>query len=96
MSEPKFTPGPWAWKTLKDDSDFDALITGAGKEIFIYYTDEEVEHLSKPDAALIAAAPDLYDALELVLGTDFRDPVCCEKLFTLTQATLEKARGETK
>lgn len=92
MSERKWTPGPWAVKG-------DRGIRGANGEcVASTYCAAPAE-----DAHLIAAAPDLYVALEAVLGR-YTDLVasgdaghwdCEDELeVKLARVTLAKARGE--
>lgn len=59
MANEKFTPGPWK---IDDYEDYDlcAIITGADGELV------ETVYTGKPNASLIAAAPDLYAASEQV------------------------------
>ena len=98
MSEVKFTPGPWKAK-------YDPQLRAA---IEIYNTEDRVMVAVLPDrgtieamseieanANLIAAAPDLYEALETTceycIGKEATD--CpCERC--ITGKALRKARGE--
>ena len=98
MSEPKFTKGPWK---ATYDSQLQALIQ-------IYSTEAHLPVAVLPDrgtveampeieanANLIAAAPDMYEALETTceycIGKEATD--CpCERC--ITGKALRKARGE--
>ena len=98
MTEPKFTKGPWK---ATYDSQLQALIE-------IYNTEDRTMVATLPDrgtveampeieanANLIAAAPDLYEALETTceycIGKEATD--CpCERC--ITGKALRKARGE--
>jgi len=64
MSEIKFTPGPWLFSSYKSGT---SVIVIDGKEF-------DVATVSYPNrdanAHLIAAAPELYEALEAVLKLD--------------------------
>lgn len=89
MSETKFTPGPW--------DKFDLII---GRMIdnrhrytsiaSIYESEPGYDGEDKANANLIAAAPDLYEALELVYNQmDYWDVGHDE-----AREALAKARGE--
>lgn len=98
MTEPKFTKGPWK-------ATYDSQLQAA---IEIYNTEDRVRVAVLPDrgtieamseieanANLIAAAPDLYEALdttcEYCIGKEATD--CpCERC--ITGKALRKARGE--
>ena len=83
----KWTAGPWA----KDN--YERLMSPKGKQVGIWGAG--LEHVmrsqeSQANANLIAAAPDLYDTLEYILGCDLsgRDT---RKILDV----MAKARGET-
>lgn len=62
MADTKFTPGPWAW-------DGDILTAGKTRRHLLYM--EEAPGLRSEAAAnihLIAAGPDLYEALQGAIG----------------------------
>ena len=85
MTEPKFTPGPWlVAEEAKIKHPEGTLIAQAQ-----YW----------PDAHLIAAAPELYEALEELYAEQKRPPLekyktSWEKAIRKTEAALAKARGE--
>lgn len=69
----KFTPGPWVWHTsnswrrLKRD---DHGITEVVLEPFVHWRDQHPDcTISEENMALIAAAPDLHEALVAMLET---------------------------
>ena len=70
MSETKHTPGPWEWHMQQFDSDdgrieWRPMITGADQSDVAEVPWQG--DTGKPDAALIAAAPDLLAACEAML-----------------------------
>lgn len=86
MSDTKWTPGPWklyggtiAW----------ASPTGPRRHIAHMAWDVEADEYAAHDAHLIAAAPELYEALEAALDED-SGLMCADKM----RAALAKARGE--
>lgn len=93
VKKPAFTPGPWVWDRLGDVETVD------GKDIA---TTEAMTQESLANAALIAAAPDLYEALtgvvdlyvELVNSGDagFWDPEDVSAIVA-ARAALRKANG---
>lgn len=120
MTEPKFTPGPWriedettlVWGACNPD---DTSSYGMGYPITECRTTNISSWAKGPDAEegianarLIAAAPDMYEALEAVLpfvpisfATTSRPGNANEKneklaaALSQARAALAKARGET-
>lgn len=111
MFKPKWTPGPWMMETLTtSDPNGDEWETyvevTAEIGAFIHshdlgYTDE-VDDIIKANARLIAAAPDLYEALAKVLKQyddleiQVGEPTEMTLAYASGCAALAKARGETK
>ena len=92
MSKPTFTPGQWTAREMYEcDEDEPSHWTVDGT--FTVHGDDE-DHLNEPDAHLIAAAPDLYAALEKALGGCDGD-LCMHLWHDDARAALAKARGET-
>jgi hypothetical protein len=102
MSETKFTPGPWALDQCGRIYVIRATDCSVGEA---YRSDFDPPSLpTKANAALIAAAPDLYAALNSLLktvvddlgecGYDEEDIADHEGVKRATSA-LAKARGET-
>lgn len=90
------TPGPWSmsWE-LQDYNEFWALYVEAGPAtIFVFGNRDEVspreENRAMADARLIAAAPDLLEALEAALSSQRASDGWREQ----ARAALAKARGE--
>ena len=93
MKETKFTPGPWLFSSYKSGT---SVIVIDGKEF-------DVATVNYPNrdanAHLIAAAPDLYEALEELHAEQNGPPLekyktSWEKAIRKTEAALAKARGE--
>ena len=90
MSESKFTPGPWLFSSYKSGN---SVIVIDGKEF-------DVATVNYPNrdanAHLIAAAPELYEALEFLLTCkhgEFCDHY--REAERKAKAALAKARGES-
>lgn len=88
MSNTKFTKGPWKFNTTKT-----ALLgfNSKNEHSFIYNASpyKSIEP-TNADAALIAAAPEMYEELSLVFETFKRLNMAYEPIDRL----LKKARGE--
>ena len=105
-----FTKGPWDWSFQPDENGYDTqeiYITESEKSHELCRIDLEMTQVHSrhyiPNAHLIAAAPDMYEALSLLLSQ-------CENVFAkklddpsrmaefggvfLAKAALKKARGE--
>ena len=101
MSEPKWTPGQWRATTRQGSWDW-VVYTEDDPNIEICQTfhdgtDENEE--GEANAHLIAAAPELYEALLkcLMLLEDYgagEPDSCARELFDEVCAVLAKARGE--
>ena len=97
MSEKKFTPGPWE---IHDSCSWRRIGTPGKDGNVLCPTTHPVDHhvdliCSEEDLALIAAAPDLYDALRSLLLSlnDVLSPDFSRALEN-SHAVLAKARGE--
>lgn len=113
MSETKFTPGPWVFSPQRDTHDC-CIHTADAVEEYGYINhgkggvvgSSEWTWISDADAHLIAAAPDMYAALERLLGDaeDMNNALnyeyghisgpCEDDGFGYVRAALAKARGE--
>ena len=96
-TRPDFTPGPWTLKEVTEQyHTVGAQIIGStigplGGKLPIGYVDS-----SMADARLIAAAPDLLDALERLLATTvFLDELGVGPAVKRCHAAVKKARGES-
>jgi len=88
MSELKATPGPWEW----EHSSYTHLKQAMTGKHILYYTrdDDGIYCENLADYDLIAAAPDLYAALEAC------NPVPGGTADRLRRAAMAKARGEAE
>lgn len=81
MSEPKFLPGPWRW--IEDGEWKGMLVADDGKGNLVIGHDavdgDAGLHfgIDKPDARLIAAAPEMYALMSELLNID--PPTCTRK-----------------
>lgn len=93
MSEsrpPKTTPGPWS--ALRRQSDYEIIADGPKGQLEIATVHHEAEYGLLPmagNAALIAAAPDLLEALKGVLRVADRKT----SEFDAARAAIAKAEG---
>lgn len=89
MQDAKFTPGPW---TKKSTSSVDDRF---GKGVADLSLRRDLLEMDA-NAALIAAAPDLYDALWQILDDMGRDGTCCcSAAKEQAIVAMARARGET-
>ena len=90
MNEPKFTPGPWLFSSYKSGN---SVIVIDGKEF-------DVATVNYPNrdanAHLIAASPDLYEALDALKAELFlhAEGNYFRPLLDKAEIALAKARGE--
>jgi hypothetical protein len=112
--ETKFTPGPWVYRYSQEDrDDWGEVRSGTDNQVICRIRiprlgwDEHEHHRREgtdPTAAtahLIAAAPDLYEALTMVRDADDdcrRDglPTIPPAARSKIDAALARARGESK
>ena len=105
MSEPKFTKGPW--QTINISWEYSVIIDEDAARIAQVFIRDEVdeetqdkfEEIKDANANLIAAAPEMYEALECAcdkycIGYAGDSLVKCEDC--VIQKALRKARGETE
>ena len=89
----KHTPGPWIH--TEDDDNYHAVTAGCGYHVNSDDDGFEIAGcISKANAHLIAAAPDLLEALEYCLdclGDEFALPADCQ---SNARAAIDRARGE--
>ncbi len=101
MNQPKFTKGPWVvgdqvggWSSEIYGGKHEQLLAiSTGEDYGSYLGDDtdDVEAMKKANAHLIAAAPELYDALEAWVDPSQQD---LTKLTEQTRKALDKARGK--
>jgi len=88
MTDKKWTPGPWTWDSEGGDWPGEWL-EGTTDTVLHWDFDMGFQFGSEGDKTLIAAAPDLYDALEYVYENGDG-----ENSRAMMKAALAKARGE--
>lgn len=86
MDEPKFTPGTWSLNHESYGVHIEPSIAWIG------FGTAHIETEHKANAALISAAPEMYEALEFSKRKfhDLHFKICCEYI----ESVLKKARGE--
>ena len=98
MSDTKFTPGPWVVKSNGHYFDIGQDYKHACKEVPVYPTAcIGVPHELEDNAHLIAAAPELYEALESARTwvDDCGAQAGLQHILDEIDAALAKARGES-
>lgn len=94
MSERKHTPGPWRLSGHSEDSP-EKLSVEDGYGYFIAEVDFGLAQ--KANARLIAAAPELLEALESILASsDAGNAAILDRLTSKARAAIAKATGESK
>jgi hypothetical protein len=83
-----YTPGPWEYKNNPYDL---KIYNGLGLEV-AQVAHDWIHGSTQANARLIAAAPELLDALELVVGT-YDEGGWPSATIVIAKAALEKARG---
>lgn len=101
MTEPKFTPAPWRFSGSLKSSYVGKDGYGMIAEVpYCFHPNESLREAQKANANLIAAAPDLYDALSWIEGYTKDYPIEqygdeFKSWVEKSRAALAKARGET-
>ena len=99
MTDTKHTPGPWVWEHWKM-----GLTAQNGTSVLAYYDYEgmslhgKTEDEHEANAHLIAAAPDLLEALEAIVAT-WDGPKYNHFMadnIDLARAAIAKANGQTE
>lgn len=95
MSDTKWADGPWSAQKYGLDGEGGWEVRSGGNEVCTIAVDDEIcKDEEQPTAHLIAAAPELYDALEYVAGF----AATGGKTYgdhPAVKAALAKARGES-
>ena len=86
MNETKFTPGPWCVGTPPPNGQ-QTIGTEMGLMVAVATTGVGMAEETKANAHLIAAAPDLYEALEELMYAR------TDKAERMAEAALRKAKG---
>lgn len=92
MADPRWTPGPWYIRERTGGftiwSDHGAVTSTTITPLSSRRAEGEA------NARLVAAAPDLYEALEMVRDANESDPHIPPSALAKIHAALAKARGE--
>ena len=89
MFNTKHTPGPWT--VVCDEID---CVSTAGDRPFMELTDEDYIHCNtEANARLIAAAPDLLEALEMLVSWEKTGIPLSEVGFLRARSAIAKAKG---
>jgi len=92
MSAPNFTPGPWRIGTPPPNGE-QTIGTSKGMMVAVVTTGGDTPTLS--NARLIAAAPELYEALLTFLENyPAGETMVLDGVFVQARVALAKARGE--
>ena len=94
--QPKWTPGDWASDYL--DQNGQRVVSGQHIEICTcwHHSVGSIEKEMEANAHLIAAAPDMYAALEAIRDNEVVRAICPSPLWGKMADAMIKARGETK
>lgn len=93
MNEPKFTPGPWS---LLFNDKTKVVLEQQGVAVFVadtYACFTKSEEEQKANAALIAAAPEMYEGLKEIRDVMEKDGRFCRTVEAIDKL-LKKARGK--
>lgn len=94
----KYTPGPWKWWTSNSFLRLSSQATGKDGGVIDSYVMRDGHpslRVSKEDMALIAAAPDLLEALQdLLIRVADDEEYGPEHAITRARAAISKALGE--
>ena len=102
MSDAKFTPGPWAVDNRASfcvNAERDGAAGGVCSTGGYYASWRDGEELmleNQANAHLIAAAPELYEALERMVADYDIGEMTETPILDVANAALAKARGETE
>lgn len=75
MSEFKGTPGPWKWFTSNSHKRLSSVLSGKDGDVLYAYNDSTgfpMIGCNERDMALIAAAPELLEALQAMLNKAYK------------------------
>ncbi len=96
MSAPKFTAGPWTF-SIGGTGDYPTWGVRIGKGL-VHLPGIEPMEVMDANARLIAAAPEMYEALEAMVGIEDDDEYMSQlevnARLEAARAALAKARGE--
>ena len=92
MEKQQHTPGPWRVNMDCEDAFLGKISVEAGNSYYIAQVDEGRSQLA--NARLIAAAPELLEALELLVDNPYREGTeSDERLRRIARAAIANATG---
>lgn len=98
QKEPEHTPGPWRLRKLRHEGveiedEQDSLLVAVTHRHAGTFDGGYEEMPCEANARLIAAAPDLLEALRQILAADMQGVLLPSRLSELAAAAVKKARG---
>lgn len=98
MSKPKFTPGPWEISRYTNYIGYSISAPGAGCIAERWYASEREDAPIEANAHLIAAAPEMYEALGAMIADDAFAELCAvigeePNWIKTARAAIAKAEG---
>ena len=90
MKSPQHTPGKWI--VVSDEPD--CVSTAGRKELAELQDKEFIDCNTEANARLIAAAPELLEALEMLTGWEETGSPVSDVCFSHARAAIAKAKGD--
>jgi hypothetical protein len=90
-----FTPGPWKWWTSNSFIRLSSEVTGKDGDVLSGYSHNGVGdvRVSTADAELIAAAPDLLEAVRIAVRQNSHDMLMTGDELRICEAAIRRATG---
>ena len=95
----KYTPGPWTFHTEPQPNGCPTIGTNSG--LMVAQISHSINHSEQRETAisnaqLISAAPDIYEALKIILEYPYGDasPLDDQLVMNQARAAIRKAEGE--
>jgi hypothetical protein len=95
--KPKFTPGPWNYYVNEKDLSQAQVFIDRSSVGHICDVNGSNRHQRNANCPLIAAAPEMYEVLEMIEGTDSLHGMISggRNIMAALHSVLKKARGES-